>query len=193
MGRSRATDCRSGLLSLVVIAGLVSACEENPAPDDVVNHPRAPEIARIVSAEEALAGAHLPALDPATMVGAEIRQAIGSGPRCDYRYTTAGRPVLALPGSPKQAEAAGVIKLNGNLVILSSVPDGSLEKLGGFALAAGAIRMAVTPDVGDDRQTTEGVRRRAATAIFEVGEELRVGYRGYLDCMSEPPMKSRGP
>ena len=24
--------------------------------------------------------------------------------------------------------------------------------------------------------------------IFEVGQSLKVGYRGYLDCLSEPPM-----
>ena len=29
-------------------------------------------------------------------------------------------------------------------------------------------------------------RRKEANAIFEVGQSLRVGYRGYLDCTSEP-------
>jgi hypothetical protein len=45
--------------------------------------------------------------------------------------------------------------------------------------------MTVTPDARVQVVERTNVRRREANATFEVGQSLRVGYRGYLDCSSE--------
>jgi hypothetical protein len=53
--------------------------------------------------------------------------------------------------------------------------------------------MAVIPDGQEQVIERRKVRRKQANAIFEAGESLKVGYRGYLDCTSEPtPLKGGG-
>jgi hypothetical protein len=168
---------------LVALPALLAGCDGNDAPDDVVQHPRAPEIARIVAAEQALANVELAKLDPATMNDAEIRQAIGTGPFCLFRYTSSGKPVLAVGAQPNGAPLGAVVKLNGNLVRLDAT---GAEGTGGTAdslrLAAGPMRIMVTPDPGEGGDEADRVRRREADMVFEVGESLRAGYRGYLRC-----------
>jgi len=92
---------------LVALLGLLAGCDGSGAPDDVVEHPRAAEIARIVAAEEALANAVVATLDPHTMSDAEIRKALGTGPRCEFRYTNSGKPVLAVGAHPMAPRWAG--------------------------------------------------------------------------------------
>lgn len=53
-------------------------------------------------------------------------------------------------------------------------------------LAAGPVRVTVTPDPGEGTEGRDGLRRRAADMVFEVGESLRVGCRGYLGCGTRP-------
>lgn len=170
-------------LVLAFTLGLLAACDGNDAPDDVVRHPRAPETARILPAEEALANAEVAKLDPATMSDAEIREVIGTGLRCVYRYTSAGKPVLAVGAQPNGPPLGGVVKLNGNLVRLDATPAaGAGGATDNLRLTSGPIRIAVTPDPGEGTEEGDGVRRREADLIFEIGENLRVGYRGYLGC-----------
>ncbi|MFC4172851.1 DUF6692 family protein [Microvirga sp. GCM10011540] len=178
-------------LAFVVGLGMIVAgCSENEAPDDDLTSIRAPEIARIVPAQEALAGSNIPTLDPAPMNDAEIRKALGAGPLCEFRYTTAGRPVLAVGTQPDGAPRGGIVKLNGSMVPLSPAPvDGASGAASTLLLVADPIRMTVTPE-GAEQTDGTGAQRREANAVLEVGQSLRVGYRGYLDCISEPPRKS---
>ncbi|MGE3279964.1 MAG: DUF6692 family protein [Alphaproteobacteria bacterium] len=175
---------------LLFVLGLLAGCD-NEAPDDETQPARAPEIPRIVTAQEALAGAHIPTLDPATMNSAEIRKAIGNGPRCIFRYTSTGRPVLAVSTGAPAAAAEGVVKLNGHLVPLKAAPIEPAGRNGEILLLAEPIRMTVAPDPGAQTEDP-GYLRRQANMIFEVGQSLRVGYRGYLECGSETPVKSPG-
>ncbi len=179
---------RAGLALLLVSA--VAACGENEAPDDVIDPIMAPEIARIVPAEEAIAGTRLATLDPATMNDAELRKTVGTGPHCEFRYTTSGRPVLAAGMLPDEPPGDGVVKVNGSLVTLDPVAsEAAAEADGTISLAAGPIRIVVAPDPQAWEQR-DGALRREANMIFRVGQSLRVGYRGYWDCTSEPPIVS---
>jgi hypothetical protein len=177
---------------LILILALLAGCDQNDAPDDDLEAVRAPEIARLVPAEKALAGAEIPKLDPATMNDAQVRNAVGSGAYCQFRYTTAGEPVLAVNMPSGGGPGSGIIKLNGNLVVLEPEPiDGSgNERSGKLSLAADPIRMTVLPDPVESGEDRDGVRRQEANMIFEIGQNLKVGYRGYLDCASGPPTES---
>lgn len=190
----RTLSSRGGQARLAFVVGLgmlVAGCKENEAPDDDLTSIRAPEIARIVPAQEALAGANIPTLDPAPMNDAEIRKALGAGPLCEFRYTAAGRPVLAVSTQPDRAPRGGFIKLNGSMVPLSPAPvEGASEAASALLLVADPIRMTVAPDGAEQTSDDTGGQRREANAVLEVGQSFRVGYRGYLDCMSEAPRKS---
>ena len=173
--RSEPQTGRSSL-ALVVALGLLAACENKDAPDDKTNPVSAPEIARVLPANEAIAGAHIPSLDPMTMVDAEIRKVLGPVPRCEFRYTSEGKPVLAATVASTSDAPDGVVKVNGQLVELRQA---SAEP-GVLALAAGSIRVTVTPKGGEP---TGHARQREADVIFEIGDRLRVGYRGYYRCV----------
>jgi hypothetical protein len=180
----RASRWGTPMLALALLVG----CAENEVPDDALQSIHAPEVARIVPAKEALAGAHIPTVDPATMHEAEIRKALESGPRCDFRYTTRGNPVLAFTLQRNGEAHAGVVKLNGHLVVLQAASStGAVDGNGEFLLRADPVQMAVIPDAEKQVIERRNVRREEANALFKVGERLRVGYRGYLDCASEPP------
>ncbi|MBJ6125470.1 DUF6692 family protein [Microvirga splendida] len=171
--------------------GLLAGCGDSAAPDDVVNPIRMHDVARILPAEQALAGAHIPTLDPHTMNDAEIEKAIGTGSHCDFRYTSSGRPVLAFGVQPGGAPTRGVVKLNGSLVALTpaSATEGA-KASGSLLLLADPVRISVAPDAPGEGEDREGARHREASMIFEIGQNLQVGYRGYLDCMPEPQATS---
>lgn len=178
MARPRSASRRSDgvLLTLSLVAVLSAACSENEAPDDEITPARAAQIARIVPVREALAGAHIPTLDPAVMNEAEIEKALGTGPRCQFRYTSAGKPVLALRAAPDGEAGVGVVKLNGSLIVLPAEPvDGRI------VLGAEAVRLTLSPDGGINAAAEE--HRQEADLVFEVGSSLRAGYRGYYECV----------
>ncbi len=156
-------------LAALVLAG----CQESPAPDDAPPLATEGSVARLVAAKEAIAGAHLPALDLHTMNRAEIRKLVGPAARCTFRYTAAGRPVAAL-ATTADGRSVGGIKLNGSLVRLDAE-----EGDGRAVLEAGPIRLTLVEggpgEAGEDDPAT-------ATAIFQVRDQLEVGYLGYLDC-----------
>lgn len=165
-------------LALVAMLGVLAGCGETDAPDDELSLVRAPEIARVVPASEAIAGTHVPTLDPATMVDAEMRKVLGAGPRCEFRYTSAGKSVLAVRASSNSDAADGVVKLNGHLVALSPAStDGAL------VLVADRVRLILTPDGGGQTGELGNARQQEADLIFEVDDSLRVGYRGYYRCI----------
>lgn len=168
---------RTGLLVLLLAAGPLSGCDGSDVFDDDVQAERPPQIARILPADQAIAGAHIPTLDPHTLKDAEIRLAIGPGPLCSFHYTRAGRPVLALRAPPEGGP--GVLKVNGHLVVLqpeAAPPDPDAR----LRLAAAPMRVTLASAGG-----TEGGAWREADMIFEIGEALRVGYRGYVACRPE--------
>lgn len=170
-------------LALVFVPGMVlAALAQSEAPDDVTRPVRPPEISRIVSAEEALAGAHIPTVDPATMNDAEIRKGVGDGPRCEFRYTSSGKPVLALRKDPAAGAIAGVVKLNGNLVQLQSANGGADGSDKSLAMTSAAVRATLTPLAAQqiDGRASE---RREMTLLFEIDTRLKVGYRGYYNCL----------
>jgi hypothetical protein len=117
---------------------------------------------------------------------AEIRKALEPGPWCNFRYTTSGKPVLAFNVQSDGQASSGVVKLNGHLVVLKPASSaGAAEGNGELRLLADPVHMSVIPDARN-QAIEDNARRKEANAIFEVGESLKVGYRGYLDCTSEP-------
>jgi hypothetical protein len=183
--RSRKRESPSCVLFLLV--AVLSACSDNEAPDDDVHSAKAPEIARIVPARDALAGAYVPTLDPMTMNEAEIRKVLKIGPWCEFRYTSTGKPVLAIGMQSGQTALNGVIKLNGNLAVLTGASDGGGKQGEHFVLHADPVRVSVVPHQPQPDAARKSGQRREANMIFEVGQRLKVGYRGYLHCTSEPP------
>lgn len=181
---------RSGLavrlrLGALLALGLLAACGESEAPDDDLSAVKAPEVARVVPAGEALAGAEIRKLDPAKMNDAEIRGLLGAGPYCAFRYTSDGAPVLAVGWTEGGAGAEAAVKLNGSLVALGGTPaDGSVT------LSAQEVRLALSPDgplvpepsPGSAGEASGEQEPQEAELLFEVGEELTVGYRGYYTC-----------
>jgi hypothetical protein len=173
---------------LFLLVAVLSACSDNEAPDDDVHSAKAPEIARIVPARDALAGAYVPTLDPMTMNEAEIRKVLEMRPRCEFRYTSTGKPVLAIDTQPGQTALNGVIKLNGHLAVLTGASDGGGGKQGEhFVMHADPVRVSVVPHQPQLDAARKSGQRREANMIFEVGQRLKVGYRGYLDRTSELP------
>ena len=164
-------------LALALALGGLAGCGQDGAPDDDLAAVGAPEVARVVPAEEALAGVHVPTLDPAVMNEAEIRAALGTDMACRFRYTAEGGPVLAVGLGPDGAPAAGVVKLGGALVVLSPVAGADAPE-GAVVLAAGEARATLAPEGGLGPDAPDG----EAEMVFEVSDELRAGYRGYLDC-----------
>jgi hypothetical protein len=179
--------------ALLAVLAVLGGCGESDAPDDKIQPVHAPEVRRVLPAEEAIAGAQLPTLDPVTLVEAEIADAIGTGPRCEFRYTGAGGPVVAMSMAGDGEATRGVVGLNGNLVLLEPAQDDAGGRQAAFRLRAGPIRAAVAPDPDDQAEELKGARRREADMVFEIGDSLRAGYRGYLDCIAEPPMRPARP
>ncbi|MEJ7930157.1 hypothetical protein WG922_09235 [Ramlibacter sp. AN1015] len=172
------------LACLAMATGLLAGCGQNDAPDDAPA--TAPEIVRIRQAPQALEGAHVSMLDPATLQGAEIRKVIGARAHCSFRYTSSGRPVMVVGlGSDGLAEL-GVVKLNGVLVPLQPAPATAIAPAA-FALAAEPVHLTVRPDADPSAIPQTDGSRVAAEMIFEVGQQLRAGYHGYLECRPAAP------
>lgn len=96
-------------LVLVLASLLLAAGCGNDAAGRKTATANPPTIARVVSAQQSLDGANIPTLDPATMSAAEIRQVLGQGSFCVFRYTSDGKPVLAW--KPDAGETSAVVKL----------------------------------------------------------------------------------
>ncbi|KUO65725.1 MAG: hypothetical protein APF80_12605 [Alphaproteobacteria bacterium BRH_c36] len=172
------------LLPFSLLVFILTGCSQSPLPDDEKTPARSHPVARVVVPAEALQGAVIATVDPATMVEQEIEEIVTSESRCEFRYTAAGRPVLAVAVSPKGDAERGVLKLNGNLIALDPQPSKPAgDRLPQLAsLSAGPMTAVVR--MADKSATTvrEGVQRRTAHMVFEIGTDLQVGYRGYYDC-----------
>jgi hypothetical protein len=180
---------RTGRWRLPALAtALLIGCAESGAPDDA--RPHSPEPATVAAAAEALAGAHVPALDPASLNDAEIRKVIGSRPHCLFRYTSSGRPVAVAASIPDGSLDVGVVKLNGRLVPLKA--DHGVPGLrGSFVLVSDPVRVTVQPYLPAPAEPGEAPVD--AQMVFEVGQALRVGYAGYAECRPAPAAAATNP
>lgn len=167
---------------LLLLVGLILAsCAESDAPDDETNPIRPPRISRILSAEEALAGAYIPGLDPATMNDAEIEKVLGSVPLCEFQYTISGKPALALTNSPS-AGSVGVLKLNGSLIRLRPANSETGGSQNSMTMIAGPVRVSLSP-IAPSQLDGMVRERQEMNLLFEIDDRLRVGYRGYYSCL----------
>jgi hypothetical protein len=170
-------------VGLSIVATALVACGPHEAADDAPA--RAPAPVREVTAAQALAGAHVPTLDPHTLDDAEIVRVIGRGPHCTFHYTRTGRPVLAVSVPDEAGAARGLVKLNGSLVALQSAGNASTDV--SFVLAAAPVRLAVrrlqdAPPPQPGRNVPV-----AGEMLFTVGQDLEVGYGGFVACTQDPP------
>ena len=165
---------RHAFLALLATAALLSGCGEDERPDDELSPARAEQPADILPAAEVIAGAAIAPLDPHTINDAEIRKALGGEPRCVFRYTSDGHPVVALGRADDPALARAVIKLDGDLVVLAAT-----EADGQVILADDPVRLAITIT---EPAEEGGPGQSEAAAEFEIGQALRVGYLGYYGC-----------
>ncbi len=172
---SRLPSPLPGSPALALALALLVGCSDANAPDDETAPARGSGIPRILPAAEVLQGAHIPTLDPARMNDAEIAKALGAGPKCLFRYTSSSAPILAINVEPLDNAADAVIKLNGDLVMLNGQATEA-----GMVLTAEPIRMSLIAVEGPEDE------QREATAVFEIGDGLRAGYRGYYDCIETP-------
>lgn len=157
----------AGLLAVALQAG----CSDADMPDDEL-HPVANEPpATVLPAREALSGADIPTIDPHTMDDAEIGAVVDAADLCQFRYTSSSKPVLAFGNAEG---AVGVVKLNGHLVALEAT-----DSEDAIVLIDDPVRLTLTPHEGSNPAFTD---LREATLIFEIGDRLRAGYRGYYGC-----------
>lgn len=146
-------------------------------PADELTPIRAPQVPRVVAAQEALDTAEVATLDPHTMNNAEIGKVLGEGPFCAFRYVSYGKPVLAWKRQPGESGAAAVVKLNGLLVRLLSETSQDPDEF-----AADAVRLRLKPSATSAAEHGNAARPQETQLVFEIDRELRVGYGGYSDC-----------
>lgn len=173
------------LATAALVAGSLAGCGQNEAPDD--GPAPAPPVVRVLPAQQAIAGAEVRKLDPASLNRAEIVEVVGNGPQCIFRYTRAGKPVvvaaLGTGGSPQ----AGVVKLNGHLVPLrADTPAGEAGPVR-LALVADPVRIEIQPVQAGGDLPQPGGSQVEADLVFQVGQSLTVGYGGYLECRQQAP------
>ncbi|MCF6369958.1 DUF6692 family protein [Rhizobium halophilum] len=160
------TNLPIALAALVAAATLLSACGDDVA-DDVLDPRSGHQVATVVPASAAIANAVIGALDPATMVDAEMQKVLGGPATCSFHYTSFGQPVAALRADSNDEPASGVVKLNGHLIEMQTTrAEDSIN------MTAGDIRLAIAPQ-GDGEE---------AKMVFEIGQDMKVGYRGYYRC-----------
>lgn len=169
------------ILIIALFAALGLASCGDARPDDKLQGVPPPPVAELTPAATALQGANIPTLDPATMADAEIGAVIGAGPRCEFRYTRSGHPVLAFAGGLAPSAGAGVVKLNGKLVPLRRRPSADA---GFYTLDAENLTLSIAVPDESLAEDDLGRERVEARMVFELreGQGLEVGYGGYFSC-----------
>lgn len=156
---------------------LVEDLEAQPGGPPARLGPEAPP--RVVPAPEAIQQANIAEVDPGELDEAEIDEVLGPGPRCSFRYSRTGPPVVAAGTDTGR----GVVKLHGRLVeVTAAGPDAGASARGGVTLSADGIEIVVEPRGGTD----EALREAAARMHLAAG--LTVGYVGYYAC--DPPPRA---
>ena len=127
--------------------------------------------ATVMSLDEALTTADLPALDPQFLSDDEITLGLPGDVACQFSYTEGSPPVLVLG-----RDGAALMKISGDLVQLTADP-GTLAS--GPTATAEGVAMTVTGPTGD-ALAPDGDRAAALTMNLDRG--MTVGYGGYYDC-----------
>ena len=120
------------------------------------------ETAPVGSVGDALSSVQIDGLDAQALKPEEISKVIQTSETCRFLRTIESPAILAVA----EDGSSGVMKLNGQLVELSTGSDGTLR--------AGGVSMRVRP--------VNGVTDDAADLIFDLEAGLTVGYRGYYRC-----------
>lgn len=167
---------RSLKLTLIALSACAGCGSESP--DDQMNPLRGQDIPRLVSAQEALGTSEIATIDPHTMNDAEISKVLGEGPFCAFRYVSDGNPVLAWKRQSNGSSVA-VVKINGVLVGLR--PESTKNA---NAFVADAIRLTLLPEDTQQNEASDVGRPRKAKLLFEIDQQLRIGYGGYSVCPS---------
>jgi hypothetical protein len=109
------------------------------------------EPAEVGTISEALQGALVETLDPSPLNEAEAAAVLPPGRGCEFSRTAQSDPILVVRApAGATATAAGVMKLNGKLVRLSSTSSAGFEALlTGTTMIADGVCMSVAP-VADD-------------------------------------------
>lgn len=137
------------------------------------------EVPEVVPLAEALDATVIATLDPGELAPAEADRVLGEGPGCAFRRTVESDPILVARAAGERAAARGVMKLNGELVLLRSASENGDEALlEGVTMVGDGVTMAVErlEEAGDD------ALRWKADLVFALERGLTVGYRGYYDC-----------
>jgi hypothetical protein len=163
-------------ITLFIVFTAAAGCGSE-APDDKVNPILAHDVPRLVPAQEALETSAIASIDPHTMNDAEISKVLGAGPFCAFRYVSDGKPVLAWKRQPSGSHAMAVVKINGALVGLQNEPDA-----GSNVFRADAMRLTLSGKERDQSEAGSLTHPREAKLLFEIDEQLRVGYSGYSVC-----------
>lgn len=176
-----------GLVFALLTSLALGACNRGDPGEGKALSERTAEVAKIIPAQDAISGAEVRKLDPSTMRSSEIRNSLDAGARCEFKYSSWGDPVLALRmGQNGAAPSRGVLKLNGKLVMLDPLPSTSgFEK--GIELRADPVRVILSGISASGIVLRPGLGVQDADLLFEIGQELKVGYRGYLRCVSDGP------
>lgn len=137
------------------------------------------EVPEVVPLAKALDATVIATLDPGELAPAEADRVLGEGPGCAFRRTVESDPILVARAAGERAAARGVMKLNGELVLLRSASENGDEALlEGVTMVGDGVTMAVErlEEAGDD------ALRWKADLVFALERGLTVGYQGYYDC-----------
>ncbi|SMC79729.1 protein of unknown function [Fulvimarina manganoxydans] len=130
------------------------------------------EPARLTSISEALATPEIATLDAEFLTDADIEGAFSDGGTCSFRYTSQSDPSYAVSLADNQA--AGLAKISGDLV--------RLEGDNASSMSSENLIISLTP-VEEGMSLTEATGTTIeADMVLAIGEDLKVGYRGYFEC-----------
>ncbi|WP_040490337.1 DUF6692 family protein [Fulvimarina pelagi] len=128
--------------------------------------------AQMTNVEEALATPETATLDAEFLTEAEIKRAFSNGGTCSFRYTSQSDPSYVV--SVADDQASGVVKISGDLVRLQGDDATSMS--------SEDLVIGLTP-VEEGMNLTEAIGTTIeADMVLAIGEDLEVGYRGYLEC-----------
>ena len=151
--------------------------EGNAMPPEADGEAPAPEI---VPLQAALDANVRPTLDLAPMDPATLDHALGTGAGCDFKMTAEGDPVLAVRSGGEGVE--GVVKLNGQLVLVAAPAGDPVQALGGEPLATEGLTLSLEAAPEEEFEDVDGAQRVLADLVFDLRDELTIGYRGFYRC-----------
>lgn len=157
---------RTGLIPLIVLGLLASACTDNTAPgNDREAKLSSPEpAAEVTSVAAATEGVGTALLIPQTMTDADLGNIPATARRCVFRMTRVGLPVLAYGST-------GVLKLNDKLV--------SLPATGGGRYGAEGVTVTVRP-LSENQRDGESFVAEFVLRLPHAPHER--GYHGFSEC-----------